>query len=202
MSNDSKGKKIVVDQAQPSADVVEEEENSDLTGDYKNVAILLFLYILQGIPIGISSAMRILLQNRGVSYKEQAILSFASYPFTSKLSMIFEIKMNLLSILSATCLLYFMIVKILWAPLVDVLYIKRIGRRKTWLIPVQFLIAIFMLFLAQHVNELLGSAEGQKPQIVLLTIVFFFLFFLTATQDIVGLLSALFFFFVINVLRL
>lgn len=63
----------------------EEQEESDLTGDYRNVAILLFLYILQGIPLGISSAVRILLQNRGVSYKEQAVFSFASYPFTSML---------------------------------------------------------------------------------------------------------------------
>lgn len=59
------------------------EEPSNLRGDYGNVAILLFLYILQGIPLGISSAVRILLQNRGVSYKEQALFSLASYPFTS-----------------------------------------------------------------------------------------------------------------------
>lgn len=61
------------------------EEESNLKGDYGNVAILLFLYILQGIPLGISSAVRILLQNRGVSYKEQALFSLASYPFTSSL---------------------------------------------------------------------------------------------------------------------
>lgn len=63
-----------------------EEEESNLKGDYRNVAILLFLYILQGIPLGISSAVRILLQNRGVSYKEQALFSLAAYPFTSKYS--------------------------------------------------------------------------------------------------------------------
>lgn len=61
----------------------DEEEASNLKGDYLNVVILLFLYILQGIPLGISSAVRILLQNRGVSYKEQALFSLASYPFTS-----------------------------------------------------------------------------------------------------------------------
>lgn len=61
----------------------EVEEESNLKGDYGNVAILLFLYILQGIPLGISSAVRILLQNRGVSYKEQALFSLATYPFTS-----------------------------------------------------------------------------------------------------------------------
>lgn len=51
------------------------EEQSNLKGDYGNVMILLFLYILQGVPLGISSAVRILLQNRGVSYKQQALFS-------------------------------------------------------------------------------------------------------------------------------
>lgn len=29
--------------------------------------------------------------------------------------------------------------KIIWAPIVDALYIQRIGRRKSWLIPLQLL---------------------------------------------------------------
>lgn len=81
---------------------VHDEERGNLKGDYGNVAILLFLYLLQGlfnqfiinfhhstlnkistgIPLGISSAVPILLQNRGVTYAEQAIFTFAFYPFT------------------------------------------------------------------------------------------------------------------------
>lgn len=38
-----------------------------------------------GIPLGIGAAIPILLQNRGVSYAEQAIFSFAFYPFTCEL---------------------------------------------------------------------------------------------------------------------
>jgi len=30
--------------------------------------------------------------------------------------------------------------KIMWAPLVDALYIQKVGRRKSWLLPVQILI--------------------------------------------------------------
>lgn len=47
-------------------------EPGDLRGDYGNIAILLFLYLLQGIPLGIGQAIPMLLQNRGASYKEQA----------------------------------------------------------------------------------------------------------------------------------
>lgn len=57
-------------------------EKSDLTGDYGNVAVLLLLYLMQGIPLGITAAIPLLLQNRGVTYKEQAAFSFAFYPFT------------------------------------------------------------------------------------------------------------------------
>lgn len=73
--------------------------------------------------------------------------------------------------------------KLLWAPLVDCMYSTRIGRRKTWLIPTQYLIGAFMLLLAFHVNEWLGS-DKSEPNIGVLTILFFILNFLAATQDI------------------
>lgn len=50
----------------------EHHEPGDLRGDYGNIAILFFLYLLQGIPLGIGQAVPMLLQNRGASYKEQA----------------------------------------------------------------------------------------------------------------------------------
>lgn len=48
------------------------EECTDIRGDRANIAILFFLYLLQGIPIGLTAAIPMLLQNRGASYKEQA----------------------------------------------------------------------------------------------------------------------------------
>ena len=69
----------------------------------------------QGIPLGLAAAIPLILTNRQVSYKEQAGFSFAYWPFSLKL---------------------------LWAPIVDSLYISRIGRRKTWLVPVQYLIGM------------------------------------------------------------
>jgi PAT family acetyl-CoA transporter-like MFS transporter 1 len=62
----------------------DEPEKSNLDGDYHNVALLLLLYLLQGIPQGISLAIPILLQNRGVSYTDQAGFSIAFFPFSSE----------------------------------------------------------------------------------------------------------------------
>lgn len=80
-----RSKKRNVDQDQEQGrDQIETQEQSNLKGDYLNVAILLFLYVLQGIPLGISGAIPLLLQKRGVSYAEQAGFTFAYYPFTSE----------------------------------------------------------------------------------------------------------------------
>uniref|UniRef100_A0A182TB03 Major facilitator superfamily associated domain-containing protein n=1 Tax=Anopheles maculatus TaxID=74869 RepID=A0A182TB03_9DIPT len=154
----------------PPVDDEEKHEKSDLRGDWGNIAILFFLYLLQGIPIGLASAIPMLLQNRGASYKQQAEFSFAHWPFSLKL---------------------------LWAPIVDSLFWKRFGRRKSWLIPTQYLIGIFMLILSLHVNRWLGAESTPNAEdhsnvesststlnIPLLSLIFFMLNFLAATQDI------------------
>lgn len=41
-----------------------------------NIALLLFLYLLQGIPLGLSNAIPIILTNRKVDYKDQVSCNF------------------------------------------------------------------------------------------------------------------------------
>lgn len=65
----------------------------------------------------------------------------------------------------------------------DSLFIRRFGRRKSWLIPTQLLIGVFLLVLSSYIDELMGE-RGGKPKILPLTIIFFVLCFLEATQDI------------------
>lgn len=59
------------------------EEKPDLRGDYGNAALLVLLYSFQGLLLGLCAAVPILLQNRGASYKEQALFSLVYYPFSS-----------------------------------------------------------------------------------------------------------------------
>ncbi|KAL1376731.1 hypothetical protein pipiens_004314 [Culex pipiens pipiens] len=80
--------------------------------------------------------------------------------------------------------------KLLWAPIVDSLYWSRFSRRKSWLIPTQYLIGLFMLILSLRVNRWLENSEGDDvashvaPNIPILTVIFIALNFLAATQDI------------------
>ena len=152
----------------PSADEKSASEYPDssdsprgLDGDRSNIALLILLYVLQGIPLGLAGSIPYLLQSRQVSYTEQAMFSFAYWPFS---------------------------IKLLWAPIVDAAYSASFGRRKSWLVPTQYLIGFFMYTLSGYVNELLGDDSGSSPNeghgVLTLTIIFFLLNFLAATQDI------------------
>lgn len=130
--------------------------SSNIKGDEINISVLLFLYTLQGIPLGLAGAVPMLLQNRGITYTQQAEFSFVNWPFS---------------------------VKLLWAPIVDALFWPKFGRRKTWLVPVQYLIGIVMIIMSHSVTDWLGSADN-PPSMYYLTVSFLFLNFLAATQDI------------------
>jgi len=158
-----------------------DDAKSSAPSDRLNIAVLLFLYVLQGIPLGLAGSIPLILKSRNASYHELASFSFVSWPFS---------------------------LKILWAPIVDTVYVKSFGRRKTWLVPVQYLLGLFMILLSFQVDELLGdplTATTKDPenvtseqggnqdipdvfvrpvQIGALTAYFFLLYFLAATQDI------------------
>ncbi|XP_022162906.1 acetyl-coenzyme A transporter 1-like [Myzus persicae] len=143
------------------AEISEELEDATMTktnlkGDWINFFLLLLLYTMQGLPLGIAGAMSVLLQSKkNVTYKDQAVYSITRWPFSLKL---------------------------LWAPLVDALYVQKFGRRKSWLIPVQYSIGAILIYAASDIENLLP--ETGKPDITMLAYIFFMINFLAATQDI------------------
>jgi len=106
-----------------------DQEATGLAGDWGAIALLLLLYTLQGVPMGLSGSLPMLFQERGVTTMEQAVFSTVAYPFAFKL---------------------------LWAPLVDSVYIPKFGRRKTWIVPAQTAIGVLLLTSSRYVNGLLG----------------------------------------------
>ena len=64
--------------------VAKSEMLKNLEGDKLHVCILLFLYCLQGIPLGLKSSIPLILTRRSVPYTEQARFTIASYPFSMK----------------------------------------------------------------------------------------------------------------------
>jgi PAT family acetyl-CoA transporter-like MFS transporter 1 len=93
-------------------------------------------FSFKGIPLGLTGSLPYILSSRKVSYADQGTFSFAFWPFSLKL---------------------------LWAPIVDSLFIEKIGRRKSWLVPIQYLLGIFMILFANYTRSLLegtGHHEG------------------------------------------
>ena len=123
--------------------------------DGRSVALLMVLYTLQGVPMGLSGAVPLLLAGKA-TYKMQSLFSLASLPFSLKL---------------------------LWAPFVDAAYVPRWGRRKTWLVPVQCAIGTLMVLSRSRIDTWMAD-DGTEPNVEALTALFFFLYFLCATQDI------------------
>lgn len=92
-----------------------------------------------------------MLQSR-LSYTQMGVFSVAAYPYSLKL---------------------------LWSPLVDALYWRRLGRRKSWVVPVQLACACLLVLSGGWIERryLLGEVGP-------LTALFFFFVLLAATQDI------------------
>ena len=151
--------------------LIEKEDSSQVTdiglgipmSDKISMFLLLVLYTLQGIPMGLCMSLPIILKERGASYDDLTLLSLASTPFSLKL---------------------------LWAPLVDTVFFKSIGRRKTWLVPIQLLTGLIMIVFAPMVVQWLGgdvNADAelvQTPTVFPLALFLLVIYFLMATQDI------------------
>ncbi|RNA14150.1 acetyl-coenzyme A transporter 1 [Brachionus plicatilis] len=132
-----------------------------LRKDLVNIIFLMFLYFLQAIPLGLTGSLPYILSSHKVSYADQGTFSFAFWPFSLKL---------------------------LWAPLVDSLFIAKFGKRKSWLIPTQYLLGFYMIYYSSIVNQIIENdrMENKNPNnIYLITCIFFAMSFLAATQDIV-----------------
>lgn len=125
--------------------------------DRRAIATLLVLYFLQGVPMGVCAAMPMIFQDANMSDADQGKFSFASWPFS---------------------------LKILWAPIVDAVFSLAIGRRKSWVIPSQFIIALLLFTSSLYIESLLDESVGGGIQINIITGIFFVLFFFCATQDV------------------
>jgi PAT family acetyl-CoA transporter-like MFS transporter 1 len=154
-------------------------KKSSIRKDIRTIVFLMYMYFLQGIPLGLNGAIPLILGARKVGFSGQGTFSFAFWPFS---------------------------IKLLWAPIVDSLYFKRMGRRRSWIVPVNFLIAMFMFGFADLANNLLDTSQSQAgnsqkklnlkfnrsslkiftlKEMVPLAFIFMLMTFLAATQDII-----------------
>ena len=130
VAEDKKGRKIGKDKT----------PETGLKGDYEAIALLMLLYTLQGIPMGLSGSMGMMLAERKISTADQALFSMIALPFAFKL---------------------------LWAPIVDSLYSSTFGRRKTWIVPVQAAIGLLLVAVAGNLRRTRSSSGSlRQPELL------------------------------------
>lgn len=124
-----------------------------LGGDLMNLLMLTFLYCLQGIPLGLCLGSLPILLKKHMTYTQIGFFTIASYPFS---------------------------LKFLWSPLVDSYYLQEWGRRKSWIVPLQFVSGVLMLHLSSFIDEMIK----EENSVYSLTIYFLIIVLCYATQDI------------------
>lgn len=67
-----------------------------------------------------------------LSYSQLATFALSSYPYSLKL---------------------------LWSPIVDSVFIRSVGRRKSWIIPMQLIVGTLMLYISLNVQKLLDDVS-------------------------------------------
>ncbi|ORY81307.1 acetyl-coenzyme A transporter 1-domain-containing protein [Leucosporidium creatinivorum] len=132
-----------------------EAEGGTLTlRDKKALTLLIALYLLQGIPVGLAFGSIPFLLRAKLSYSQIGIFSLCTYPYSLKL---------------------------LWSPIVDSIFSPKLGRRKSWIVPIQLVVGGLLWWLGGNVQ---GLMEADEPDVQTLTFLFFTLVFFAATQDI------------------
>ena len=126
--------------------------------DRRNFMLLVLLYFLQGVPMGLAGGSVPFLLKSHLSYGQIGIFTLASYPYSLKL---------------------------LWSPIVDAVWSPKLGRRKSWILPIQICSGLGMLYMGSRAEKMMiaaGAADGSG--VWTFTWWWFFLVFLCATQDI------------------
>lgn len=97
----------------------------------RSIIILILLYFIQGIPIGLfDSSIPLIFIENGVDYKALGLLSFVTYPFSLKL---------------------------FFAPVEDAYFSRRVGKRKSYILPCQYLMAFVFLISASFIEDLVKN---------------------------------------------
>ena len=107
---------------------LEDDEESGLSSprDRKAFALLVLLYLLQGIPLGLTFGTLPFLLKPKLSYSQLGVFSLATWPYSLKL---------------------------LWSPIVDAWFVRRWGRRKSWIVPVQAIVGLGLWFIGGRIES-------------------------------------------------
>ena len=123
----------------------EEKKRNQLIGEIPKMALLIILYAFQGLPLGFFLTTVPLLFKKYLTYSEVGIIMMCTMPFSFK---------------------------VFWSPFVEFYSIEWIGKRKSWIIPIQILMCAILFYLRNNLEQLLIDQEVQFVAVLLTALVF------------------------------
>lgn len=93
--------------------------------DQNAFALLVVLYLLQGIPLGLTFGTLPFLLKPRLSYSALAVFALSTWPYSLKL---------------------------FWSPVVDAWFVPEWGRRKSWIVPVQAVVGVGLWLIGYRVE--------------------------------------------------
>lgn len=112
--------------------------------DTIGIVILSTLYLLQGIPQGLSAgSLSVILIAKGASYTDISLISFAGVAFS---------------------------LKIFWASFLDKYFMKSFGKRKTYIIPCKYFIGMLYIAYSYYFDQDIETLNVTRIAIVLLIV--------------------------------
>lgn len=84
--------------------------------------------LLQGIPVGLAFGSIPFLLRSKLSYSQIGLFSLCTYPYSLKL---------------------------LWSPVVDSIFSPKLGRRKSWIVPIQTIVGLMFWWLGSNVQAMM-----------------------------------------------
>ena len=92
--------------------------------------------LLQGIPVGLAFGSIPFLLRAKLSYSQIGIFTLCTYPYSLKL---------------------------LWSPVVDSIFSPKLGRRKSWIVPIQTIVGLMFWWLGSNVQVMMEVVRPLSP---------------------------------------
>ena len=125
--------------------------------------------IITGLPYGITSAMPLIFSSRKVSYANQGtyrLIFDNKTKYSNAFDYYLEAKRIHLACLHLSFVFWPYSLKIIWAPIIDCFFYKKLGRRKSWLLPLLSLLGIFMIAISKYAQHTLDNLTGASGMLI------------------------------------